>query len=531
MKRSRLFTGRLGRWGWFVRRARTCPLAIEPLEGRQLLSGGTVHAAKAPIPNPGNGTYLKIMLDPSVDPGGSNNAFTPRVTIDGYAYPGSTIWLARGPRGYFSNITKADSNGLFQYKLLAEPGKNSIRVFEETYADVYSNVTPFTFSYLDPIISWDSIAIKAISNASLPPAEAARDLAILHAAQYDAVAAIQAPQAAYQVHVAAPKGASAYAAADSAALTVLDSLLKVQSAAFTSAETAALSALPNNLATTEGTAVGVEVANATLANRANDGSSANVTYVPTNIPGQWRPTPPGYGAAVDPQFARVTPFELASSSEFRPTAPPSVGSLLYDQALSQVASLGRSTSTSRTAAQTLTANFWSDPPGSITDPGHWNSIAEQVALNRKGTLFQDARTFAQLDFALADAGIAASDAKYTFTTWRPISAIQQTDPTWTSEVPTPASPSYVSDTAAYSTAAADILAANFGASSSFRDLTYATQYGITRFYPSFAAAASEASTSTILGGTQFSFDVSAGQTLGHQVGQTVLAKFPTVKLK
>ena len=108
--------------------------------------------------------------------------------------------------------------------------------------------------------------------------------------------------------------------------------------------------------------------------------------VPSNVPGQWRPTPPDFGPAVDASWGGVKAFALTSGSQFRPPAPPSVGSTVYDQALAEVESLGRVNSATRTADQTAAARFWTDGPNTVTNPGHWNEIAEAQTLQRKGSL-------------------------------------------------------------------------------------------------------------------------------------------------
>ena len=43
-------------------------------------------------------------------------------------------------------------------------------------------------------------------------------------------------------------------------------------------------------------------------------------------------------------------------------------------------SLGRATGSVRTGEQTDIARFWADGAGTYTPPGHWNEIAEQLAV-------------------------------------------------------------------------------------------------------------------------------------------------------
>jgi hypothetical protein len=515
---------------------------VEPLEGRMLLSTSTtakattpkttIPAAYKPPPNekllfpPYN---ISAEISTNSDPSGSGYIFQKEVEISGVATPYATVWLAIGTRpGYFTNVARADEYGNYEFEVPVPHGTTKLQVFGENTAQDYSNITDVTVNYGDAITSWDAIALRAIRNADLTAPEAARDLAILHAAQYDAVANIEAPSQVYQVHQTPPKNASASDAANAAGETVLTSLFPAQAASFTDAENAAVFGLPTGKVTADSLAFGREVANQTLADRSEDGSSPSVSLPLSTVPGKWRPTAPTYSPDNDAQYATVSPFVIANASEFRPAAPPAVGSTTYDEALTQVASLGRSNSTTRTATETDAAEFWADGVGTFTDPGHWNEIAEGVAVSHKNSLLQDAKLFAQLDFAMADTAIASTDSQNYYDEWRPITAIQQTDPTFGSLDVTPSSPSYVSDSAAYGSAASAVLSAMFGSNTSFTDNIYKST-GVTKTFSSFSQAATQDANSQVWGGVSFSFDTQAGSILGAQVGKKVLASFPKTK--
>src|SRR5207244_6924165 len=82
----------------------------------------------------------------------------------------------------------------------------------------------------------------------------------------------------------------------------------------------------------------------------------------------------------------------------------------------------------RTEEQTEIALFWAQGAGTETPPGHLNSIAQIIADAQGNTLEENARLFALLNIAMADAAICAWDAKYTFDFWRPVTAIAFPDP-------------------------------------------------------------------------------------------------------
>src|SRR4029079_13145548 len=144
------------------------------------------------------------------------------------------------------------------------------------------------------------------------------------------------------------------------------------------------------------------------------------------------------------------------------------------------------------------------------------------------------RILTALSLALADAAIAAWDVKYTYTTWRPITAIPQRDSigdstilpeaAWTSFLTTPNHPEYVSGHSTFSRAAATILDNFFGTTYSFSTPGAAGAATVTRSFAIFDAAATEAGRSRIFAGIHFQFANTAGQNLGRSVAEAVLQK-------
>jgi hypothetical protein len=142
--------------------------------------------------------------------------------------------------------------------------------------------------------------------------------------------------------------------------------------------------------------------------------------------------------------------------------------------------------------------------------GHWNTIAADVSAARGTTIVQNARLFALLNVALADAAICAWDAKYFYDFWRPVTAIRNGqndgsadtvgDPSWSSYLVTPPFPDYVSGHSTFSAAASVVLALFFG--SDAIPFTTGSDFlpGVTRRFASFSAAASEAALSRIMAG-------------------------------
>ena len=375
----------------------------------------------------------------------------------------------------------------------------------------------------DAIQDWAGTLTEAIWRNSTPPPQAARALAMFGVAVYDAVNSITHQGQSYRFDVPAAAGASPDAAAAAAAADVLTGLFPALSAQFKAHLAASLATLPDGPGKDAGAAVGHSVAASVLAWRANDGSAATVPYTPGTAPGQYELTPPAYKPVLDPQWPAVTPFAMTSGSQFRPGPPPALNSPEYAAALAEVEAIGGTTSTTRTPEETLIAHFWADTPGnSVTPPGHWFEIALRLSKEKGFALADNARLFGLLGIALGDAAIVSWDAKNEYDFWRPVTAIQKTDPTWTPLWPTPNFQSYTSGHSTFSGAAATVLDAVFGANVPFTSSSDDVP-GVVRSFTSFQQAADEAGQSRIYGGIHFQFDNQAGLSSGRALGQYVVA--------
>jgi hypothetical protein len=261
-----------------------------------------------------------------------------------------------------------------------------------------------------------------------------------------------------------------------------------------------------------------------LARRADDGSGVTPpVYMSTGEPGSFDPAP---AMAVFTHWGAVAPWVLDRPAQFRPPPPPALTSRAYAKAINEVQSLGKADSVTRTEDQTQIARFWAAPI-----QNYWNEIAQTAALAHHRGLEADAWTFAALNLSLADSAIAFYDAKYAYRLWRPISAIRQADrdgndatvadPSWTPLASTPADPSYPGAHSVVSGAAEEILKAGYGEHFGFA-VTSEALPGVTRSFPSFAAAENEAALSRIYAGVHSRLDDLPGRRLGTDVAHFVL---------
>ena len=297
-------------------------------------------------------------------------------------------------------------------------------------------------------------------------------MAITQAAVYDSVNALDRTHEVYLVDALAHPQASREAAVAAAAHRALVAFYPAQAAVLDAKLMASLATIPDGKAEDDGVALGRSVADQILALRQNDGSGVVLPpYLGGTAPGQWRPTPPANAPGREPHWPDVTPFAMTSGDQFRPAAPPALDSAEYTAAFNEVKELGSATSATRTADQTAMAHFWNNAaaPGS---PGHLNLMAQIVAEQQGNTLEENARLFAALNIAIADAVISCWDAKYEYSFWRPVTGIREAandgnpdtaaDAAWTPLISTPAHPSYTSGHSSVSGAAAAVLADFFG---------------------------------------------------------------------
>ena len=373
----------------------------------------------------------------------------------------------------------------------------------------------------DVVTDWNNAALDAIRRGNTPPPIASRALSILHVSIYDAVNGIARTHEPYLVPRNGPASASRVAAASAAAHGTLVNLFPGSISNFDALHAAILATISNGPQKTAGITWGEFVASQILAARANDGSTAIVQPPGGSGPGVWIPTPPAFAPYLLPQWGFVIPFAMSSSSQFRPPGPPALDSQQYAADYEEVKQLGPLVGSTRTADQSEIALFWADGAGTETPPGHWNSIAQIIGASQGTTLEENARLFALLNIAMADAAICSWDAKYTFHFWRPVTAIAFAEPqlNWMSFITTPPFPDYTSGHSTFSGAAATVLPLFFGT----EDLPFTTGSdflpGVSRSFSTCMDAAEEAGASRIYGGIHFRTASEDGLQAGSSVGE------------
>lgn len=312
------------------------------------------------------------------------------------------------------------------------------------------------------VLEWNQHALDAFSNpataptpgAGMPPQVSILHIAMVQGAIYDAVMMIERTHQPYNAGLpAAPRTASKTAAVATAAHRVIvgvqvtpalsPAIIARVNARLADSIAAATSA-DGTAAVQAGIAAGEAAAQAMLEVRANDGR-----FVPTPVeagdqPGQWRPTPPTNGPDPFAWVGNVEPFMLTAPSQFRSKGPLAVTSRQYARDYEEVKLLGGPTATSpRTPEQEAVALFFIVNPTEL-----YNRAFRAHALKTGLTLGEQARFFAAVNFAGADALINCFNDKLHYRFWRPITAIRlgdddgnrwtAGDPEWVPLVGTPA---------------------------------------------------------------------------------------------
>lgn len=311
---------------------------------------------------------------------------------------------------------------------------------------------------MDHILYWNEVALEAnrrdFSNVPgthtpMPeqggPTLSSRALAIVHLAMYDAHAGVvggpSLPR--YLPTLASPApGASAAAAVAAAAHVCLRTLFPRQTAFF-DARLAAADLSGTGIA--EGKAFGTAVAQALLAERANDPGAGAEGHVYSDFPGRHRPDPahPDQVAHAPRYGAKSRLFAVTERHDLE--APPQLGSSDYKRALEDVRGQGIAPELmgtlpvkfkKRSNDETLVGLFWAyDGVREIgTPPRLYNQIVRKVAMTipnpqtgTVNTVDQNARLFALVNAAIADAGILAWDQKFIHDLWRPVLGVREHD--------------------------------------------------------------------------------------------------------
>ena len=283
-------------------------------------------------------------------------------------------------------------------------------------------------------------------------------LAMVHAAVYDAVNAIDGGYTPYLASPSATPFDSQDAAAASAAYHVLTSIL-IDVPGDQSAEQTALNAMyaaallpsqiPDGSAKTQGIAVGLAAANAMILARTGDGRFGACCFTVPAVPGPGDWVPLASGNDPNGWIRNVTPFLIQDALQFRTKGHWPLTSPQYAREFDEVKAIGAKTNSTRTQHQTDAATYWAVHPGRT-----WSRIVRGIDLDHGLSTADGARLYAQIYLTAADAAISVWAEKEYWGFWRPLTAIREAatdgnprteaDPTWDSLIGNPPYPDHPS---------------------------------------------------------------------------------------
>lgn len=302
----------------------------------------------------------------------------------------------------------------------------------------------------------------------------------------------------------------------------LIALVPGQAEALDRALAGTLARIPAGDARTEGVRAGREQARRTLQERTGDGldpASVNPPYLPAPAaPGIWRPTPPGEESAVGSGQARGKPFLLSEAGRFRPGPPPALDSARYLKHFDEVRTYGVKNGSARTPEQTMIAKLWSQASLS----GYTQAL--RAAISRPGQPpARRTELVAVFHAVTVDAQIAVFDAKYTYTRWRPVTAIRAGgDTTWEPLITTPSHPEYPGGHSTYAGAAEQVL--NELAGPKTAPLAVTGPEGTQRTYTEWRQLTADNVNGRVWSGIHFRFSDETGARLGARVARWDLSR-------
>jgi hypothetical protein len=403
---------------------------------------------------------------------------------------------------------------------------------------ILGKVLPLAFALLmavpmnaqNVVTQWNAIASTTIvTNAKEVSVASGVWFAYVHLAAFDAVNAIDHRFQPYLFTANPPAGANQDAAAVAAAHRILVAYFPAQQPALDAqfaASVAAISDTPANISA--GLAVGEASAQALITARANDGLLANVPYTPPAGPGFWQPTPPAFGPPLTPWLSQMAPFTMSGAAQFFPDeGPDALDSQQWIDDYNQTKTLGALNSTVRTPQQTEIGLFWTEHTGQQYARAFRN-LTTQQGLNTSDA----ARLMAMLWAGYADAGIGCWNAKFTFSFWRPVTAIQAgggnpaltADPNWLPLAKTPSHPEYPAAHGCLTGAVSTILAKYFGTP----NLAFSVDSLVTNTTHNFTSTSDlvhEVEAARIYAGFHYHHSVIQGRVLGLKVGHQLVQQY------
>jgi hypothetical protein len=268
-----------------------------------------------------------------------------------------------------------------------------------------------------------------------------------------------------------------------------------------------------------------------------DYSRTLTRYIVVDSSGSWQPTAPDYANAVEPNWPVMRSMVFDSSTRVC-SAPPleyseKKNSPFYNSAMK----VYRQSMQADTVKKTI-ALFWDCNPNitrsaghftyfvhKVSPGGHWIRITGQAIKNLGIDEVRSCKTYVLVALSLFEGFLSCWCDKYNYNRVRPETYINKLiSPKWKPFIETPPFPEYPSGHSVISGAASTILTAMIPQPYSFTDSSEMYINLAPRKFPSFRAAAEEASVSRFYGGIHFMEALDNGLAQGRKIGEYILQK-------
>ncbi len=167
-------------------------------------------------------------------------------------------------------------------------------------------------------------------------------------------------------------------------------------------------------------------------------------------------------------------------------------------------------------------------------PYVFSSAARQISVTQQRSLSHNARTLAVMAMAINDSYIVSFATKYTYTLWRPETAIRRGDDdgndlttgngAFYTFIVTPCFPSYPANHSSGSRAGAEVLKRAYGEAKHAITITnplVPSISGITLYYQTFNKICDDVDDARVYGGIHFRFDLDGGNRLGRAIAKYI----------
>lgn len=256
---------------------------------------------------------------------------------------------------------------------------------------------------------------------------------------------------------------------------------------------------------------------------------SSVGYTLPVCPSCWVLVPPAT-APVGPFLGNSRPFLAYSLTATAPPLPFPYSedpSSEFYKAAKEVYDIG----IALTPEQKLIPNWWADVGGpgvGVAAGAHVLSIVTWVLEKKKAKLGQAAQIYAKTSIALKDAPVIVWRSKFSFNLLRPVTYINRLiDPAWTTFLPNPPYPDYLSGLVAIYSSSLQVLKREYG-DIPITDNTYAFRGLDSRKYASITDLVNEAGFSRVLAGIHYQFtqDITVNQMkkLGNEIADINLVR-------